>query len=987
MKKSFAVIALAGALAALWCSSLFAQWSPDLRLTYTNFASSNGLNNAWCVAANGNMIHIVWVSKYTSPALDWEICYMQSINGGLDWSPMSYLTANDGITSWEPSVAVSGNDVHVVWQDYRDGSSTPAIFYKVSHDGGSTWGSDTRLTKVPPPFSNANFPSVSALGLNVHAVWMDGNQIYYNRSTDGGDHWLGVTTLTYASSSKNCPSVAACGSKVHVAWTDSRNGSAIYYKRSTDWGVTWIPNDEQLISTDPPPASYSSIAASGTDVHIAWTADNAQIYYARSLDEGVNWSGQSCLVVPFSQLPSIAVMGSIVHVAWQDRRNGQSEVFYKFNTNRGDPNCWGPDTRLTYTRVSSVSPPSIAVADPNKVHIVWTDLRDNYPNPEMYYKTNEFRKLLTDSSNGRHLIRDPSSGNLHLVMRTAGDSVYYSQSSDGGGSWSSPYLLGSGRYPTVGVAMTGPGYAAICVAYKRTVAGGGYKLSYRWCDPLGVWHAPVDISTSTNPGPPSLVISGTWVYVAYKSGAAVLCSRFECTAPAGYVTEAIDATGGPSLPCLAVDGNGAVYGAWRRSTTNAIWYAPRGSSSPYWSSKLQVDVPGAPSQQPFVECYGESAFVVWSEGTSPSSEALRRAKRFSDNVWLLLPVNVSNSSTYPSESPTQAGQRLTTWAEGTGGGMFDTYYYRADWGTRAPVVANPTEWSYWVHSQMTYNDLIGQTYLWTAWTESPNPGASPFRVLTNFTSMPSFFGPGDADFGPYYRVLAGQDTASVYCLKRDGVLRFADKAVDFARDSLVYELPYLDPVYDYYLKVYSYRETGENWAQGLSVDGSLNRTIQFASNRVDTIRVRIPPELYVEDRKIRFVLKNLRGDYVPALGITLFQRDPKPRGMNGGGQGGGQAGVPVSMPYREVFAVYPNPVKGQAQIEYSLMAPGEVDLAVYDVTGRLVRRVVEGVVQVGVHRVSWDGKDRDGRKVSSGIYFVKLSSPDQSKMARLIVVR
>ena len=68
---------------------------------------------------------------------------------------------------------------------------------------------------------------------------------------------------------------------------------------------------------------------------------------------------------------------------------------------------------------------------------------------------------------------------------------------------------------------------------------------------------------------------------------------------------------------------------------------------------------------------------------------------------------------------------------------------------------------------------------------------------------------------------------------RDGVLRFADKTVDFARDSLVYELPYLDPAYDYYLKVYSYREEGSNWAQGLSVDGSFNRAIQFASNRVD----------------------------------------------------------------------------------------------------------------------------------------------------------
>ena len=136
------------------------------------------------------------------------------------------------------------------------------------------------------------------------------------------------------------------------------------------------------------------------------------------------------------------------------------------------------------------------------------------------------------------------------------------------------------------------------------------------------------------------------------------------------------------------------------------------------------------------------------------------------------------------------------------------------------------------------------------------------------------------------------------------------------------------------------------------------------------------------------MLKNLRGDYVPALGLTLFQRDPKPRGMNGGGQGGGpQAGEPVSMPYREVFAVYPNPVKGQAQIEYSLKVPGVVNLSVYDVMGRLVQKVVDGKQPAGVHKAFWEGKGADGRLVSSGIYFVRLNSPEKAKTARVVVVR
>ncbi len=110
--------------------------------------------------------------------------------------------------------------------------------------------------------------------------------------------------------------------------------------------------------------------------------------------------------------------------------------------------------------------------------------------------------------------------------------------------------------------------------------------------------------------------------------------------------------------------------------------------------------------------------------------------------------------------------------------------------------------------------------------------------------------------------------------------------------------------------------------------------------------------------------------------------------MNGGGQGGGpQAGGLVSMPYREVFAVYPNPVKGQAQVEYSLKAPGEVKLAVYDVMGRLARLVVNGKLPAGVHKAAWDGKDANGNLAASGVYFMKLSSPSINKTARFVVVR
>jgi hypothetical protein len=150
---------------------------------------------------------------------------------------------------------------------------------------------------------------------------------------------------------------------------------------------------------------------------------------------------------------------------------------------------------------------------------------------------------------------------------------------------------------------------------------------------------------------------------------------------------------------------------------------------------------------------------------------------------------------------------------------------------------------------------------------------------------------------------------------------------------------------------------------------------------VDTAWFKIPPSAYTKNRKVVFSLRNVRGDYVTSLGLTLYQRDPRR------GKGGPQIGDPVVLPVREVFAVYPNPMSNQALIEYSLTSPGEVDLSVYDVAGGLVRRVVSAPQPAGIHRVSWDGCDQAGRKASSGIYFVRFTSQAKVKTARLVVVR
>jgi hypothetical protein len=309
--------------------------------------------------------------------------------------------------------------------------------------------------------------------------------------------------------------------------------------------------------------------------------------------------------------------------------------------------------------------------------------------------------------------------------------------------------------------------------------------------------------------------------------------------------------------------------------------------------------------------------------------------------------------------------------------MPDINYWIPGYGNGV-VEPNPDWWSYWPHSQTAYL-TIGDVYH-SAWTECPNPNdpesQRAYSVLTKQTFIPIF-----GDGGAFYSASAGGSEPSTYLKRRDGVMRFGEKAVDYARDSLVYELPYLNPIYDYYLKVSSYRETGNDWTQALSVDGVTARSVRFAPGRVDTAWIKVPPVLYRQDRKVVFSLKKVRGDYVTSLGLTLYQRDPRR------GKGGGQSGEAVSQPVREVFAVYPNPVKGQAQIEYSMKEPGVISLSIYDIMGRLVKTIVNDIKPAGVYHAAWDGRSQDGGRAPIGVYLLRLNASGVTKTAKVTLLR
>ena len=85
----------------------------------------------------------------------------------------------------------------------------------------------------------------------------------------------------------------------------------------------------------------------------------------------------------------------------------------------------------------------------------------------------------------------------------------------------------------------------------------------------------------------------------------------------------------------------------------------------------------------------------------------------------------------------------------------------------------------------------------------------------------------------------------------------------------------------------------------------------------------------------------------------------------------------------------PNPASSGTTWRFSLPATTNIQLAVYDTRGRLVRRLVSGSFGGGDHAVNWDSRDGSGRRVAAGTYFGKLKvggGPDSSDLVRKLVV-
>lgn len=84
---------------------------------------------------------------------------------------------------------------------------------------------------------------------------------------------------------------------------------------------------------------------------------------------------------------------------------------------------------------------------------------------------------------------------------------------------------------------------------------------------------------------------------------------------------------------------------------------------------------------------------------------------------------------------------------------------------------------------------------------------------------------------------------------------------------------------------------------------------------------------------------------------------------------------------------YPNPFNPTTNFEYILNRKSKVKIEVFDEVGKLVTTLVDGVMEAGEYRMSWNGKSSSGSTVSSGTYFYRLSTDAVVQTKKMILVK
>ena len=104
--------------------------------------------------------------------------------------------------------------------------------------------------------------------------------------------------------------------------------------------------------------------------------------------------------------------------------------------------------------------------------------------------------------------------------------------------------------------------------------------------------------------------------------------------------------------------------------------------------------------------------------------------------------------------------------------------------------------------------------------------------------------------------------------------------------------------------------------------------------------------------------------------------------------GGSNSGTPGTSDVYGLYQNYPNPFNPSTSISFALEEDSDVELIIYNVKGEKIKSIFNDHIYADqVNSVVWDGKDADGKEVSSGVYLYKLITDTKEYRKKMLLVK
>ena len=84
---------------------------------------------------------------------------------------------------------------------------------------------------------------------------------------------------------------------------------------------------------------------------------------------------------------------------------------------------------------------------------------------------------------------------------------------------------------------------------------------------------------------------------------------------------------------------------------------------------------------------------------------------------------------------------------------------------------------------------------------------------------------------------------------------------------------------------------------------------------------------------------------------------------------------------------FPNPFNPETEIRFALTRDTHVVISIYNMLGQQIGTLIDTQYAAGFHSVRWDGKDRNGSPVSSGVYLYQIQAGEFSQVRKMSLIR